>query len=102
VRRDFGKFSIEHSVARGYRLTAVSDAWGHADVGTAIVLCLPQARALMGGDFGGWGEAQTGIEALDNDPPTADELAEWPEHIQRLINQEDEPLEYEKRRGSWD
>ena len=47
LRRDFGKFDL---VAKqyGYRLEAVSDEYGHADVGTALVICLPRAVALLG------------------------------------------------------
>jgi len=50
LRRDIGKFSIERT-ARGIKLTATRDSYGHADVGTALVICLPQAFELMG-----WGD----------------------------------------------
>jgi hypothetical protein len=49
LRRDLGKFSIEARPPSGYRLTAISDAFGHADVGTALVMLLPKAIVLMGG-----------------------------------------------------
>ena len=54
LRRDFGKFSIDVKMPTGYRLTAVSDEHGHADVGTALVIALPRAVELMGG----WGRLQ--------------------------------------------
>lgn len=49
LRRDFGKFNIESKIPTGYRLTAVSDQYGHADVGTALVIALPRAVELLGG-----------------------------------------------------
>jgi hypothetical protein len=49
LRRDFGKFSIKVLVPTGYRLEAISDEYGHADVGTALVLALPKAVELVGG-----------------------------------------------------
>jgi len=39
LRRDFGKFNILEKPSY-YRLEAVSDEFGHADVGTALVICL--------------------------------------------------------------
>lgn len=49
LRRDFGKFNIQHKPSSGYRLAAVSDEYGHADVGTALVIALPKAVELVGG-----------------------------------------------------
>lgn len=49
LRRDLGKFNIEVKPLSGYRLRAVSDEYGHADVGTALVICLPRAVQLLGG-----------------------------------------------------
>jgi phage terminase large subunit-like protein len=46
LRRDFGKFNIKER-ATGYKLEAVSDEFGHADVGTALVICLPKAVELL-------------------------------------------------------
>jgi hypothetical protein len=42
LRRDFGKFDVVEK-AYGYKLEAVSDEFGHADVGTALVILLPKA-----------------------------------------------------------
>jgi len=54
LRRDFGKFEIEHKPPNLYKLKAVSDQYGHADVGTALVICLPIAMKLLKGlSFGG-------------------------------------------------
>jgi hypothetical protein len=52
LRRDLGKFSIVAKVKDkewGYKLDAVSDETGHADIGTALVICLHRAVALMYG-----------------------------------------------------
>lgn len=57
LRRDFATFEIEAKVPRadaearlalGYRLVATSNEWGHADVGTALLICLPKAIQLAG------------------------------------------------------
>jgi hypothetical protein len=52
LRRDFGKFSITAKIPSGYKLEAVSDEYGHADVGTALIICLPRAMLMLGG-YGG-------------------------------------------------
>jgi len=49
LRRDLGKFHIVARKPEGYRLTAVSDEHGHADVGTALVICLPRVLEMIGG-----------------------------------------------------
>ncbi len=52
LRRDFGKFQIEHRPPSNYKLIAISDDYGHADVGTALIICLPTAIDYMKG----WGK----------------------------------------------
>jgi len=59
LRRDFGKFNIVERLMGGrvdqdtgekaasYKLQAVSDEFGHADVGTALVICLPRAMKIL-------------------------------------------------------
>lgn len=60
VRRDFAKFDLTKK-SYGYRLEAVSDEYGHADVGVAIIVALPRAVGMLGGVGGGrW----TGSEVL--------------------------------------
>ena len=49
LRRDFGKFSIEHRPPKAYKLIAVADEFGHADVGFALVLMLPRAMEELKG-----------------------------------------------------
>jgi hypothetical protein len=51
LRRDFGKFQIVTDITKiptKHALKAVSDEWGHADVGTALLICLPKAIQLAG------------------------------------------------------
>ncbi len=48
LRRDFGKFSIVPRAPSGYKLEAVSDEWGHADVGVALAISLPEALKMVG------------------------------------------------------
>ena len=52
LRRDFGKFSIEHKPPSNYKLIAVSDESGHADAGISLVIFLPKAIELLGGFIG--------------------------------------------------
>jgi hypothetical protein len=47
LRRDFGKFAIEHKPPSRYKLVAVADEFGHADVGVALVLQLPKAMEML-------------------------------------------------------
>lgn len=47
LRRDLGKFTLM-AKKYGYRLEATSDEFGHADVGTALVICLPEAVQAIG------------------------------------------------------
>jgi len=47
LRRDFGKINIVEKPGRGYKLESVSDEFGHADVGTALIICLPKAMSLL-------------------------------------------------------
>lgn len=68
LRRDIGKFDIKNLVPTGYRLVATADEFGHADVGTALVICLPKAVELMGGL--GWLRED---EQLDTDDSELDQ-----------------------------
>ncbi len=81
MRRDFGKFSIEPKVPVGYKLTAVSDEYGHADVGTALVICLPMAIELMGGL-----PAFSGPLVASDEPLSEDELGEMPDDLRDIYD----------------
>ena len=49
LRRDFGKFTMKARPPNRYRIEAISDEFGHADVGTALLICLPKAVEEVGG-----------------------------------------------------
>jgi len=82
LRRDFGKFCIEHRPPSNYKLTAVSDEFGHADVGTALVICLPRAIDLLGG----WVVDDMHLVAEDDSPLSEEEIAEMPEDLREIYD----------------
>ena len=47
LRRDMAKFTITEKIPTGFKLESVSDEHGHADVGTALVICLPRAMQML-------------------------------------------------------
>lgn len=49
LRRDLGKFSWKHTPPDKVRIESLRDEYGHADVGTALLICLPRAVELVGG-----------------------------------------------------
>jgi len=48
LRRDFSKFDIEHKLPNNYKRVAVSDEYGHADVGVSVVITLPRIIREIG------------------------------------------------------
>lgn len=48
LRRDLGKFTWKHSPPDRLRIESLRDEHGHADVGTAMLICLPRAVELLG------------------------------------------------------
>jgi hypothetical protein len=83
LRRDFGKFDIVER-ATGFRLVATSDEHGHADVGTALVICLPKAVELMKGNS----YTQDKILALDEDdkPLSEEDMEEMPDELKEWFS----------------
>jgi len=75
LRRDLGKLTIEEK-SYGYKLTAVSDETGHADVATALVITIPHALSTM--TFGDRLRAEDSL-AYDDDPTEEDVEAMPPE-----------------------
>jgi len=49
LRRDIGKFTWKHTPPDKVRIESLRDEHGHADVGTALLICLPEAIELVGG-----------------------------------------------------
>jgi hypothetical protein len=93
LRRDFGKFSIVVRVPSGYKLEAVSDEYGHADVGTALVIVLPKAMAMLGGG-GGLQEEDDMFDGAAEDPSEED-LATMPTGLREIYEMYDD----EQNRG---
>jgi len=102
LRRDFGKFAIENVTGGGYKLVAVSDEWGHADVGVALMICLPYALKLLGG-LGGWYGDEEETEVVDDYKPlTKEELEDMPKHLREIYDFYGEKPKHVKWRGQRD
>ena len=84
LRRDFGKFSIVHKLPSGYKLEAVSDEHGHADVGTALVICLPRAVEMLGG--GGGLLPEDVLASGDDSPLRQDEVDDMPLELRDIYD----------------
>lgn len=86
MRRDFGKFNVEHKPPSKYKLTAVSDEHGHADVGVSLVICLPRAVEMLSGSRGLLPDddiAVTGDEQL-----TDEEVESMPAELREIYDME--------------
>ena len=79
LRRDLGKLTIEEK-PYGYRLTAVSDETGHADVGTALMITIPRAVKMMsmGGSLMPDEDVYTGEGA------TKEDIEEMPQELREI------------------
>lgn len=86
LRRDFGKFHLESKPLSGYRLRAVSDEFGHADVGTALVICLPKAVELLGGVI----EGQYDVLMSEGDDLTEEEQEQLDPLLRDIVEDLDE------------
>jgi len=82
LRRDFGKFDIVEK-PYGYKLEAVSDEFGHADVGTALVIALPECIRLMDGLEGL--QPTDDLVDLNEDPLSEDEIEELPLEMREIF-----------------
>ena len=87
LRGDFGKFNIVEK-SYGHRLEAVSDEFGHADVGTALVICLPAAVDLLRG-HGGLRADDVLVDENDEELAEA-EVTDLPDELRELYEMEDE------------
>lgn len=87
LRRDFGKFNIVEK-SYGYKLEAVSDEFGHADVGTALAIALPQAMKMLDVFQGLTDEDELFVEDDDMDL-TEKEEETMPDSLKELYNMYD-------------
>jgi hypothetical protein len=92
LRRDFGKFQIKPLIPTGYRLEAVSDEYGHADVGTALVIALPKAVELMGGFSMFSSDDDLVLNDVDDEPLTEDEYEEMPDELRDIYDMGENPI----------
>ena len=83
LRRDIGKFDIEMLNPTGYRLKAARDETGHADVGTALVICLPVAVDLIGGL---WCFDSRSDMTVDGGDLTEEEVEEMPDLLRGIYD----------------
>ena len=84
IKRDLNKFSIEHKPPSSYKLVAVADEYGHADVGMALALTLPKAVEYLGG----WSflNANDSIAVyVEDDELTVDDLNSMPAEFRETI-----------------
>jgi len=95
LRRDFSKFEIEHRPPNRYKLKAVSDEYGHADVGVALAICLPTALELMEGVS--WLGKEDDLVVEDKEL-TEEDLEEMDPDLRELW---EEFGEHNKRRYQW-
>ncbi len=82
LRRDFGKLSVVEK-PYGYKLEAVSDEYGHADIGVALAVVLPRAIDMLAGRLG----LQEDDELDAGDEPTEEEFAEMPDELKDLYDE---------------
>ena len=85
LRQDLAKFNIVEK-SYGYKLESVRDEDGHADVGTALAICLPQACKMLG---------LRGILMEDDElgnpldePLSEEEIEEMPEVLRDIFEME--------------
>lgn len=87
LRRDIGKFNIVEK-SYGHRLEATSDEFGHADVGTALVLMLPMIVDFLDGILDGLGPDEDLVDTDDGEL-TEDEIHEMPDELKAIYGDED-------------
>ncbi|KKM61020.1 hypothetical protein LCGC14_1535860, partial [marine sediment metagenome] len=87
LRRDFGKFQIEHRPPSNYKLLAISDEYGHADVGTALIITLPTAINMLKG----WGQfSKDDVMAIvESEELTEKEVEEMPDELRELYEMDE-------------
>lgn len=87
LRRDFGKFHIVEK-SYGFKLEAVSDEYGHADVGTALVVTLPISVDMLNGAVG----LQPDDDLVDDNEEdlTEAELEEMPDDLRDIYDMDAE------------
>jgi hypothetical protein len=94
LRRDFGKFNLVEK-SYGYKLEAVSDEHGHADVGIALVICLPRAMEMLAG-AGGLRPDEDVADEGDFDEMSPEEFEKMPPELQDIYSAYDDLAEEDR------
>jgi len=81
LRRDFGKFHLVEKTY-GLKLEATADEFGHADVGTALVIAMPKALELL--RTGGRLMPDDDIACDDDSPLTRKEIEAMPKELREI------------------
>lgn len=97
LENDLGKFNIVEK-SYGYRLEAVSDETGHADVGTALAIGLPGAFDIMEGIDGLRPEDDLIAEDVDL---SKEELDTMPDDLKGILEMSEE-VTYQELYGTED
>ena len=105
LRRDFGKFQFKDRGILGYKLEAVSDEYGHADVGTALVIVLPKAIEMIGGLPGLLPDDELMMD-MGEKPITKEEYKEMPDSMREIMEAYDDmdenaPRKQRRKREDW-
>jgi len=87
LRADLGKLMLEEK-SYGFKLTAVSDKTGHADVATALVIALPHALSIM--DTAG--RLPSDHIIWEPEGATAEELESMPDELKDIMELGDENI----------
>lgn len=87
LRRDFGKFNIVEK-SYGFKLEAVSDEFGHADVGTALVITLPAALDILNGKLAYTAEDE--VANVDMTELSKDEVESLPPELRDIYGAEED------------
>lgn len=99
LRRDLGKLTIVEK-PYGYKLESVRDEFGHADVGTALAICLPRAVSLLS-VFGLQASDDLGVDG-ELSVADADAMPDELKEIYGMDGKMDAPQHYEPTSGGGD
>lgn len=91
LRRDLGKLTIVEK-PYGYKLEAVRDEFGHADVGTALAICLPKAVSLLSAPQGWQATDDITVEGEMSD----EDMASMPGELRELMDMDGAAPVYEE------
>ena len=100
LRRDFGKFNIVEKTY-GLKLEAVSDEFGHADVGTALAMVIPAGVDMLNGVLGL--QPEDDLVELNPAKLSEEEIEELPQELKDIYGMETNVgIEYRRNEGEED